>query len=229
MATRNFMHVGLALCYLAIGKPQKAAEHLDYALALAERDRNFTFLASFRKYLSVLFLLPSIAARHGEAIREIRKMMDIHYTKAERGRIFAMLEQAQEGISGLSGRELDVARLAARGMRNREIAGQLHISEETVKSPSQDHFSKAEHRSAQPSGGAFKITEKLDKSPERGMQKPGACPILAEIGYAPACYRQGGIDRKGGFLPWGHRWHPFRHSRNTGCASVSAPTGARPS
>ena len=133
--------MGLALCYLAIGKPKKAAEHLDYALTLAERDRNFTFLASFRKYLSVLFLLPSIAARHGEAIREIRKM-DIHYTKAEESRIFAMLEQAQEGISGLSGRELDVARLAARGMRNREIAGQLHISEETVKAHLKTIFQK---------------------------------------------------------------------------------------
>lgn len=51
-----------------------------------------------------------------------------------------MLEQAQEGISGLSGRELDVARLAACGMRNREIAGELHISEETVKAISRPFF-----------------------------------------------------------------------------------------
>ena len=68
--------------------------------------------------------------------------MDIHYTKAEESRIFAMLEQAQEGISGLSGRELDVARLAARGMRTREIAGQLHISEETVKAHLKTIFQK---------------------------------------------------------------------------------------
>ena len=58
LSTQNFMHVGLALCYLAIGKLKKAAEHLDISLTLSERDRNFTFLASFRKYLSVLFLLP---------------------------------------------------------------------------------------------------------------------------------------------------------------------------
>ena len=140
-ATRNFMHVGLALCYLAIGKLKKAAEHLDQSLTLAERDRNFTFLASFRKYLSVLFLLPSIAARHGEAIREIKRM-EIHYVKAEESRIFAMLEEERDRISGLSGREQDVARLAAQGMRNREIAAQLHVSEETVKAHLKSIFQK---------------------------------------------------------------------------------------
>ena len=140
-ATQNFMHVGLALCYLAIGKLKKASEHLDQSLTLAERDRNFTFLASFRKYLSVLFLLPSIAAKHGEAIREIKRM-EIHYVKAEESRIFAMLEEERDRISGLSGREQDVARLAAQGMRNREIAAQLHVSEETVKAHLKSIFQK---------------------------------------------------------------------------------------
>ena len=144
LATQNFMHVGLSLCYLAIGRLKKAAEHLDISLTLSERDRNFTFLASFRKYLSVLFLIPSIAARHGPAIREIKKL-EIHYVKAEESRIFAMLEEEQADISGLSSlssRERDVARLAAQGMRNREIAAQLHVSEETVKAHLKAIFQK---------------------------------------------------------------------------------------
>ena len=141
LATQNFMHVGLALCYLAIGKLMKAAEHLDISLTLSEQDLNFTFLASFRKYLSVLFLLQTIAARHGQAIREIRRM-EIHYVKAEESRIFAMLEEEKDGISGLSGREQDVARLAAQGMCNREIAAQLHVSEETVKAHLKSIFQK---------------------------------------------------------------------------------------
>ena len=74
--------------------------------------------------LSVLFLLPPIATRHGAAIREIRRM-DIHYVKAEESRIFAMLEEQKEEIADLSGRERDVAQLAAQGMRNREIAGTM--------------------------------------------------------------------------------------------------------
>ena len=141
LATQNFMHVGLTLCYLAIGKLKKAAEHLDISLTLSEQDRNFTFLASFRKYLAVLFLVPSIASRHGTAIREIRKM-EIHYVKAEESRIFAMLEEEEEALAALSGRERDVARLAAQGMRNREIAAQLHVSEETVKAHLKSIFQK---------------------------------------------------------------------------------------
>lgn len=142
LATQNFMHVGLTLCYLAIGKLKKVAEHLDISLTLSEQDRNFTFLASFRKYLAVLFLVPSIASRHGTAIREIRKM-EIHYVKAEESRIFAMLEEEEEeALAALSGRERDVARLAAQGMRNREIAAQLHVSEETVKAHLKSIFQK---------------------------------------------------------------------------------------
>ncbi|MEG1633886.1 MAG: LuxR C-terminal-related transcriptional regulator [Oscillospiraceae bacterium] len=141
LSTRNFMHVGLALCYLAVGQLKKAAEHLDTSLTLTECDCNFTFLASFRKYLSVLFLWPSIASKHGEAIRKIRQL-DIRYAKAEESRIFAMLEQERDHLSDLSGRELDVARLAAAGLRNREIAAKLYISEETVKGHLKTVFQK---------------------------------------------------------------------------------------
>ena len=69
--------------------------------------------------------------------------MDIHYVKAEESRIFAMLEaEEEEGLAGLSDRERDVARLAAQGMRNREIAAQLHVSEETVKAHLKSIFQK---------------------------------------------------------------------------------------
>lgn len=70
-AVRNFMYCGLSLCYLAIGKLGKAAEWLDRSLSLAEQDRNYSFLAGFRKYFQVLFLLPSIAAKHERAIQDL--------------------------------------------------------------------------------------------------------------------------------------------------------------
>ena len=142
LSTRNFMCVGLALCYLAIGSIGRAAEWLDQSLTLTEQDHNYTFLACFRKYLSVLFLLPSIRKKHARAISEIRAL-EIHYTKAEESHIFSMLERYPEQMRNLSEREQEVARLVAEGLRNKEIAARPHITEETVKSHIRSIFNKA--------------------------------------------------------------------------------------
>lgn len=141
LSTRNFMCVGLALCYLAIGLPNRAAEWLDQSMTLAEQDKNYTFLACFRKYLSILFLLPSMKKKHGRAIQEI-KALEIHYTKAEESRIFFMLEKYPEQMGQLTEREREVAQLVAAGLRNKEIAEKLFISEETVKSHIRSIFNK---------------------------------------------------------------------------------------
>ena len=141
LSTRNFMCVGLSLCYLSMGAIPRAVEWLEQSLSLAEQDKNYTFLACFRKYLSVLFLLPSIKKKHETAIAEI-KAMEIHYTRAEESRIFAMLEKYPDQMTELSEREREVARLAAEGLRNKEIAQRLFISEETVKSHIRSIFNK---------------------------------------------------------------------------------------
>ena len=140
-AARNFMYCGLALCYLAGGRLGRAAEWLDRSLTIAEQAKNYSFLACFRKYFQPLFLMPSIAARHGPAIREI-KALAIHYTRADESRIFAMLEDVPELKDTLTQREREVAELAAGGMRNSEIAETLHISENTVKHHLKNAFQK---------------------------------------------------------------------------------------
>ena len=140
VAARNFMYCGLALCYLAVGRIFKAADYLEKSLELAGQDHNYSFLACFRRYFQVLFVMPRFS-KYSNVIKEI-KALDINYTRADESRIFSMLEEADGSFAGLTDRELEIARLAARGLRNSEIASQLSISENTVKYHLKNIFSK---------------------------------------------------------------------------------------
>ena len=109
------------------------------SLELAGEDHNYSFLACFRRYFQVLFVMP-LFSKYSNVIKEI-KALDINYTRADESRIFSMLEEADGSFAGLTDRELEIARLAARGLRNSEIATQLSISENTVKYHLKNSFS----------------------------------------------------------------------------------------
>lgn len=132
LPTKNFMHVGLALCYLAVGNVVKASINLEKSLSLAEKDKNFTFLACFRRYLAPLMLLPNVRRGHTMAIEQIKELK-LNYTIVEKKAIFDMLLQKETGRESLTARETEIANLAAKGMHNKEIAWKLSISEFTVK------------------------------------------------------------------------------------------------
>jgi len=58
------------------------------------------------------------------------------------GSMAAETKQAEASIQRLSERERQIAYLVARGLKNRDIAGQLTISENTVKRHMQSIFGK---------------------------------------------------------------------------------------
>ena len=80
----------------------------------------------------MLFLNPKIASKHAETIKEI-KALDIRYTRADASHIFAEAGEVPELSKELTKRERQVAELAAKGLRNAEIADALGITENTVK------------------------------------------------------------------------------------------------
>lgn len=127
-----FIHTNLALCYFAIGRIQKAAEHLEFTLSLAEKDQVLAFTAYFRAYLEPLFSLPAISRKYAAVIQEIRSLPIQNISVAPEWTAF-IPTQENKPEEPLSKREREIAELAARGLRNGEIAEMLHISEGTVK------------------------------------------------------------------------------------------------
>ncbi|MEG2450726.1 MAG: hypothetical protein RSB09_03220, partial [Clostridia bacterium] len=109
LPTENFMRVGLALCYLAIGNLKMSAENLEMSLSLAEKDKNYTFLACFRKYLAALMMLPSVKEKHRVAIDEI-KTLNLNYAIVRKKAIFDFVLTANSALAELTDRELQVAK-----------------------------------------------------------------------------------------------------------------------
>ena len=132
LPSRLFIHTNLALCYFAIGRSRKAAEHLEFTLSLAERDQVLSFAAYFREYLEPLFYLPSVSRKYAAVIQETRSLPIQNIPAVPEWKAF-IPKQENEWEEPLSKREREIAELAARGLRNGEIAEMLHISEGTVK------------------------------------------------------------------------------------------------
>ena len=132
LSAQLFIHTNLALCYFAIGRSRKATEHLEFTLSLAERDQVIAFPAYFREYLEPLFYLPALSRKYAVVIQEIRSLPIQNLPAVPEWKAF-IPRQEDEPEEPLSKREREIAELAARGLRNGEIAEMLHISEGTVK------------------------------------------------------------------------------------------------
>lgn len=131
-----YFHLFIAVAYHRLGQKEAAEAALDCALSLALPDGVFLPFAEYgeeivpllklRKKQSGMTKLIELYRRHKIGVEKVRK--------ATR-------------ICQLTPREYDVARLAAGGLTNRDIALRLFISQETVKTTMKNIFQKLGIRS----------------------------------------------------------------------------------
>ena len=135
MPALSMMYVGLVMCHMAIQRMPEAMEYVDRVLELVSKDKNYVFIACYRKYFAIFMHVPALVSKYRDVMKEIEQL-NVRYTRVEKSRIFDMLDRSDnsQGQDTLTGRELEIAGLAAQGYRNSEISQKLHISENTVKS-----------------------------------------------------------------------------------------------
>jgi len=129
-AARHYIDIGLALCYQVTGEMEKAVECLERAIEVSAPDRIFTTFLRFREYLRPLFDLPEMQEKYADEIKEIFEIKTYYMQKEDPLFDTGVNPFVQESLTK---RELEIARMAAQGMRNREIAETLSITERTVK------------------------------------------------------------------------------------------------
>jgi LuxR family maltose regulon positive regulatory protein len=130
-------HMGLALEIMVLQALQsQALRHtgqavavLQQALAMAESQGYIRLFADFGRQLAPLLRL---AAEQGSSHEYICRLLAVIEAEAPAyGE--PRFPQAQKLVESLSIRELEVLRLLAEGLSNREIAHRLHISPNTVR------------------------------------------------------------------------------------------------
>ncbi len=124
-----YLRLFCAATYHNGGNREQAIRHLDRAIALALPDRLFGVLAEFRRMLDTLLdsRMEQIAPEAFPRVIELYKTYHAGWARLS-GTI-----QKRNIATTLTVREREVAKLAAFGMSNAEIASKLHVSLAAVK------------------------------------------------------------------------------------------------
>jgi LuxR family maltose regulon positive regulatory protein len=133
-----YSHIHLAAANLRLHRQDKALFHLQQALDLALPDELYMPFVENCDYIGPLleqFTAPSPQRSHIDRILSL----SVLYRQATRK---IQTEHFSTPLTKLSGRELEIARLAASGSSNREIGTLLFISENTVKKQLKISFAK---------------------------------------------------------------------------------------
>jgi hypothetical protein len=124
-----YLRLTCAAVYHNCGKDDQAIRHIDRALSLALPDKFYGVLAEYCRALDTL-MEKRLTRIDEEAWKEVKKLYKI-YNEG-----WSKLSGAVRGktiLTTLSDKEREVAKLAAFGMGNKEIADNLHISLSVVK------------------------------------------------------------------------------------------------
>jgi len=123
--------------HMALGQREEAREMLRRAIVLAMPDRFFLALGIFAPAFGGM--MEEALGNNREALEVIRRIGGKYYVGINALRMKFAAEELPETLTR---REQDVARLAARGLRNGEIAKALSVSESTVRAHLRSVFQK---------------------------------------------------------------------------------------
>ncbi|MFA9381101.1 MAG: LuxR C-terminal-related transcriptional regulator, partial [Acetanaerobacterium sp.] len=131
------LHIEIAGAYEFLSQLELAREHLKAALLLARPDHILIPFVELSHYLRES--LPTLAEEgFSDEVEEIQRLGKDYSQGLRR----IITEHFSEAAHGLTGREMEIAKLAAMRLSNKEIAEQLTISESTVKTQLARAFSK---------------------------------------------------------------------------------------
>ncbi len=124
-----YLHLIAATIYHNLGENKKAESHIDEAIALSLPDKLYGVLVEYRSNLDSLLDERLMLADDGayNTVKSLHKEMIKGWVKLHNNLL------KRNVSSALTVREREVARLAAFGLSNMQIANQLHIEVSSVK------------------------------------------------------------------------------------------------
>lgn len=133
-----YLYLYIAAANYNTGNQVKAAKFIDEAVELAYKDSFILPFVETYPYIKDIFIPDSSK----NAYREFMNQVHTVYKKYEK-EFRSVLNSYKEDVDyGLTNRELQIAKLAAKRLSNKEIADQLYIAVGTVKSNLKTIFAK---------------------------------------------------------------------------------------